>query len=371
MTAGRVSHPRASWFLWHWLRARLLEDFPIRELFTQFKGYVTDQRPDLSSLLPEIRRRRRTDIGSMIEGSQAVNGPLTRLQWFSYRVGTLDSEVVRPLLIWLDEEPQLDVPEEDKTQILKYLESWFVRRAIVKAPSQGTNRFMVDLLVHLSKQPHDRLAIEVQSYLASNNTPVGYWPDDAEVTSALQGAPAYNKYLRARLRMILEALEDYRRGYPDWNALGMGPIARGVGTLEHFLPRKWRANWPTTWSPDEAEMKAASRDRTLHEIGNLTLVTQKLNSKVSNGSWATKVEHFQHINDVVLTNDVIQSAPTIWDETAITARTAALAAAVLEVWPARPDMLDSQRSRRSLNLQGRSTWPCWCRRVLFSREPCS
>lgn len=333
VTAGRISHPRASWFLWHWLRARLLEDFPIRELFTQFKGYVTDKRPDLSSLLPEIKTAA-DRYRFVIEGAQAVNGPLTRAQWFSYRVGTLDSEVVRPLLIWLDEEPQSDVPEKDKTQILKYLESWFVRRAIVKAPSQGTNRFMVDLIVHLSKQPHDRLAIEVQSYLASNKTPVGYWPDDAEVTSALKGAPAYNKYLRTRLRMILEALEDYRRGYPDWSALGMGPIARGVGTVEHFLPQKWRANWPAIWSPDEAEMKAASRDRSLHELGNLTLVTQKLNSKVSNGSWATKVEHFQHINDVLLTNDVIQSAPTNWDETMITARTATLAASVLKVWPA-------------------------------------
>ncbi|WP_458107691.1 DUF262 domain-containing protein [Arthrobacter sp. R3-55] len=333
VTAGRVSHPRASWFLWHWLRARLLDDFPIRELFTQFKSYVNDKRPDLSNLLPEIKTAA-DRYRFVIEGAHAVNGPLTRAQWFSYRVGTLDSEVVRPLLIWLDEEPQQDVPEIDKTEILKYLESWFVRRAIVKAPSQGTNRFMVDLIVHLSKQPHDRLAIEVRSYLASNKTPVGYWPDDAEVISALKGAPAYNKYLRARLRMILEALEDYRRGYPDWNALGMGPIARGVGTVEHFLPRKWRANWPAVWSPEEAEMKAASRDRALHEIGNLTLVTQKLNSKVSNGSWATKVEHFKHINDVLLTNDVIQSVPTDWDETAIAARTSTLAASVLEVWPA-------------------------------------
>jgi hypothetical protein len=112
-----------------------------------------------------------------------------------------------------------------------------------------------------------------------------------------------------------------------------GRSPAGVGTVEHLLPRKWRANWLVTWSPNEAEMKAASRDRTLHELGNLTLVTQKLNSKVSNGSWATKVEHFQHIDDVLLTNDVIQSAPTNWDETEINARTATLAASILKVGP--------------------------------------
>ena len=332
ITAGRISHPRASWFLWHWLRARLLEDFPIRELFAQFKGYATDMRRELSELLPEIKTAA-DRYRFVIEGAQAVNGPLTRAQWFSYRVGTLDSEIVRPLLIWLDEEPQSDVSDEHKTQILKYLESWFVRRAIVKAPSQGANRFIVDLIVHLSKQSHDRLPVEVESYLASNKTPVGYWPDDDEVTAALKGAPAYNKYLRARLRMILEALEDYRRGYPDWQALSMGPVARSIGTVEHFLPQKWRANWPTRWSTDADEVKATARDRALHELGNLTLVTQKLNSKVSNASWATKVAHFQRVNDVLITNDVIQLAPTSWDEALITARTATLSASILEIWP--------------------------------------
>lgn len=332
VTSGRITHPRASWFLWHWLRARLLEDFPIRELFQQFKDYVSDKSPDLATLLPEIKAAA-DQYRFIIEGSQTANGPLTRAQWFSYRVGTLDSEIVRPLLIWLYEEAQSDVPDGEKTQILKLLESWFVRRAIVKAPSQGSNRFMVDLIVHLSKQPHRRLAAEVESYLSANKTAVGYWPDDAEVTAALTAAPAYNKYLRARLRMILEALEDHRRGYPDWKALGMGPVARGVGTVEHLMPQKWRANWTSSWTIDEAEVKGAARDRTLNELGNLTLVTQRLNSKVSNGPWAAKVAHFQQVNDVLLTNDVIQSTPAHWDEALIAARTAILTTSILEIWP--------------------------------------
>ena len=330
--AGRVTHPRSSWFLWHWLRARKLEDFPIRELFSQFKGYVADGGQILDTLLPEIKLAA-DSYRAVIEGSQQSTGPLTRAQWFSYRVGTLDSEVVRPLLIWLDEAPQSDIPDADRTQIFKLLESWFVRRAIVKAPSQGSNRFIVDLMVHLSKQPHDRLAFEVERYLASNKTSVGYWPDDAEVTAALKGTAAYNRYLRARLRMILEALEDHRRGYPDWKAMAMGPVARGIGTIEHLMPQKWRAKWDVSWPAEEAEAKGTIRDRMLHELGNLTLVTQKLNSRVSNGSWPTKVAHFQEVNDVLLSNDVIQSNPVNWDEALITFRTAALTASILGIWP--------------------------------------
>lgn len=330
--SGRATHPRSSWFLWHWLRARKLEDFPIRELFSQFKQYVTDEGQSLDVLLPEIKSAA-DSYRAVIEGSQQSTGPLTRAQWFSYRVGTLDSEVVRPLLIWLDEAPQSDIPSADRTKIFRLLESWFVRRAIVKAPSMGANRFIVDLMVQLSKQPHDRLAVEVERFLASNKTSVGYWPDDAEVTAALKGTAAYNRYLRARLRMILEALEDYRRGYPDWAAMGMGPIARGIGTIEHLMPQKWRAKWGVSWSADEADAKGAIRDRMLHELGNLTLVTQKLNSRVSNGSWSTKVAHFRDVNDVVLSNDVIQANPNDWDEALITARTATLTRSILEIWP--------------------------------------
>jgi hypothetical protein len=331
-TAGRVTHPRSSWFLWHWLRARKLEDFPIRELFSQFKNYVASGGHSLATLLPEIKSAA-DRYREVIEGSQQPNGPLTRAQWFSYRVGTLDSEVVRPLLIWLDEASQSDVSDADRNQIFRLLESWFVRRAIVKAPSQGANRLIVELMVQLSKQPHDRLALVVENYLASNTTPVGYWPDDTEVATALKSAPAYTKYLRARLRMILESLEDHRRGYPDWNAMSMGPIARGTGTVEHLMPRSWRTNWAPSWPADQAEANATARDHEVHELGNLTLVTQKLNSRVSNGSWATKVGHFQQVNDVLLTNDVIQSNPATWDETAIAARTAALTESILEIWP--------------------------------------
>lgn len=332
VTAGRATHPRASWFLWHWLRARLLEDFPIRELFTEFKGYVTgyiaDGTKTLATILPEIKAAA-DNYRAVIEGSQKPSGVLSRDELFSYRVGTLDSEVVRPLLIWLDEQAQSDIPTVDRQWILELLESWFVRRAIVKAPSQGANRLIIDLMVHLSRQPHDQLAEATKAYLASNSTPVGYWPDDDEVAAALVDAPAYNKYLRARLRMILEALEDHKRGYPTGKHLAMSPITRGTGTIEHLMPQQWRTHWPASLTTEQEVV----RERKVHELGNLTLVTGKLNAKVSNGSWPSKVANFHEINDVLLTNEALSISSSDWNESTITTRTASLTAAILKIWP--------------------------------------
>ena len=69
--------------------------------------------------------------------------------------------------------------------------------------------------------------------------------------------------------MVLEAVEDNRRGYPDGKQLSMGPIPRGKGTVEHLMPQKWRKHWPA----DLSEEEETARDSILDQIGNLTLLT--------------------------------------------------------------------------------------------------
>lgn len=329
ITTGRIRNSRASLFLWQWLTARTLLDFPIREVFTQFKHYVNTVAKDVGALLPQIRAAA-DRYRSIIEGSERANGPLSRVELFSYRVSTLDSEIARPLLIWLDEPEQAAIADADRERVLGVLESWFVRRALVKAPSQGSNRFMVDLIQHLGARSKENLADVVEGYLSSNHTTVGYWPGDEEVRGALTGTTAYWKYLRGRLRMVLESLEDAKRGYPDGKQLAMGPVVRSKGTIEHLMPQGWRKHWPA----DLTDEQEAARDHTVQQLGNLTLVTQKLNSKVNNGSWSTKREHFLNYDDVLITKDAMNIAPIDWNESTIERRTALLTGQILALWPA-------------------------------------
>ena len=330
VTSGRVKNSRSSLFLWQWLVARTLTDFPIREVFTQFKHYVNTVEKDASILLPRIKAAA-DRYRSLVEGAQRPLGPLTRDELFGYRVGVLDSEVSRPLLIWLDEPEQSAISESDRARILDLLESWFVQRALVKAQSQGSNRFMVDLLRELDRLPADEAADAVEQFLLSNHTPVGYLPGDAEVRAALTGAPAYWKYLRGRLRMVLEALEDHKRGYPAGGKFAMGPIVRGKATIEHLMPQGWRTHWIRTLG----EEGDATRDQTVQQLGNLTLVTQNLNSSLSNGIWAKKREHFLNKDDVLITKDALALVgDDEWDESAIAQRTQQMIDQILQVWSA-------------------------------------
>ena len=76
------------------------------------------------------------------------------------------------------------------------------------------------------------------------------------------------------------------------------------------------------------------RDAAKHRLGNLTLVTKKLNPTMSNDPWAKKRDHLRERSVLLISAD-IRAAET-WDEEAIAERGRRLADLALAVWT-RPD----------------------------------
>src|SRR4029077_1511281 len=131
----------------------------------------------------------------------------------------------------------------------------------------------------------------------------------------------------SRLRMVLEALEQgMHTGLTE-----KVPLPPGL-TIEHVLPQDWEREWPL---PDGADLAQArfERDEAKHRLGNLTLVTAKLNPKMSNGPWPVKREALQQYSVLLMSADI--RVAEAWDEDAIAHRTAKLADVALTVW-ARP-----------------------------------
>lgn len=326
--AGRILYTRSSLFLTQWLTARTLREIPAREVFAAFKRYTTDPATGgVSQLLPEIHAAA-TRYLDFTTSATVRDGELSRLALFVYRTSTLDSELAKPLLIWLGEPEQGGIPDRVQDRLLAVLESWFVRRALVRAPSQGANRFLLDLLTHLSTQPHEGIADAAEVFLSKQSTTTAYWPDNAEVARELRSVQAYKRFRRARLRMVLEAVEDHLRGYPTGHRYGDGTISRGVYTIEHVMPQEWRANWPAP-----SEQVEADRDRDVQTLGNLTLATQPLNSRLSNAAWEAKRTTLEQYSSLLITRPVIRDQQSTWDEALIAARTTTLTEAILQVWP--------------------------------------
>ncbi len=86
------------------------------------------------------------------------------------------------------------------------------------------------------------------------------------------------------------------------------------------------------------------RDAAKHRLGNLTLVTGKLNSKESNGGWLEKRAALREHSVMRISTD-IRNAET-WDESAIAERGDRLATVALSLWT-RPNDSDSETDQGS------------------------
>ncbi|TFD46934.1 DUF262 domain-containing protein [Cryobacterium frigoriphilum] len=330
VSAGRIKYARSSLFLTQWLTARMLKEIPARQVFMEFKRYASSSGTDILSLLRALRSAA-DRYRAFTESAATRDGVLSRLDLFVYRMGTLDSEIAKPLLIWLGEAQQVALDSGDHDRLLGIVESWFVRRALVRAPSQGTNRLMLDLLIQLAKSgAAPTLACAAEEFLAAQTSTTGYWPDDAEIRRELTGLQAYKKLRKGRLRMLLEAVEDRLRGFPGGRTFSVSPVSRGVCTIEHIMPQEWRANWNVGV---DAESENA-RDGLIQTLGNLTLVTQSLNARLSNAAWAApngkRAALIRH-DTLLLTRDVVHS--DTWSDRDIGARTDDLIEVLIATWP--------------------------------------
>jgi hypothetical protein len=329
VTTGRLTYPRSSLFLSQWLVAQTGQELTAREVFNRFKHYVEDLNQPVEKLLPKLHADAMS-YQSLVKDSLVPNGKLGTLPLFLYRISTLESQVFTSFVIWLQEFKVEPIPEEEVELATKSLESWVIRRAILKLPTKNYNVIMVDLLNQLRQANGSQVGQLTQKFFANQSSINSYWPSSDEITNELSTRPTYRRLGRARLRMILEALEDRRRGFGDASdgKYADSTVSRGVHSIEHVMPQDWRTNWKF---PNEDDEDAFERDTRVHQIGNLTLVTKAFNSKLSNDSWPQKKEAFQEHSTLLTTADVVNSAET-WNDLAIETRSMKLAKVITEIW---------------------------------------
>lgn len=322
VSVGRYLVSRSSLFLNQWLVARLGEEVGPQQTFTRFKAFVEHGSHRMNDLLPVIQRQ--ADLYR--EWTLAADDPdrqLSRLELSVYRMRACDIEVLKPLLIWLYA-PERGIPAAVADQVVAAAESWVMRRLILRLNAGDLGRVVEEIIRVFDATPGSELAAGVTAYLSRLNVASTYWPGDEEIRTWLAGEGAYRSYRRGRLRVMLEAIEDaYREG------TNQPQVPRRGYPIEHIMPQAWEHDWPV-----EGELAQAHRAGRVHRLGNLTLLTQSLNSKVSNGSWSRKREALQK-HDVLLLNSRLAASATdqIWDEELIDARTSELTEALLKVWP--------------------------------------
>ena len=99
------------------------------------------------------------------------------------------------------------------------------------------------------------------------------------------------------------------------------------------MPQQWTQHWPLPFEDRDSSELKEQRDNAVRELGNLTLVTQKLNSNLSNGPWEEKKKALHSHSSLFLNRNLLDSAPDEWNESAIRERSAQLAKLIVQIWP--------------------------------------
>ncbi len=255
-----------------------------------------------------------------IQNGAKLMGPIDSLGLFAYRTGVLESEVIKPISLLLLE-PQLPkIPSDQLAKSLAVLESWMVRRMLIRATTKSYSQIVAELIRFLRDKDRATIGDEIESFFLNQKSDSRYWPDDDEVREELKVLPAYRRLGRGRLRMVIESIEDHLRGLVGTKTgLGGERVVRGKPPIEHVMARKWTMHWPL---PDGSRGEG-ERDALLHTLGNLTLLTSRLNSKVSNGPWVGESGKRQGLeaHDVLFLNrELLKTANDSWSDSMIRQR---------------------------------------------------
>lgn len=333
---GREKRARADWFLMHWLAMELGEVVRADKLFDSFRKDILHRngRPPMSELISRLCEDAR------IMRSFDDFAPGSPEELFFARMEALDTTTMLPIALFLFRTTELN--QERRLRALAALESWLVRRAILRLTAKNYNRTLASLL-NAIKDNAGRADEAIVRELRSSQAATALWPSDDEIRGRLEQGDLYGYVGQPRVRMLLEACELDMRDPAKTEAISLPP---GL-SIEHALPRKWEEHWPVDGATDP-ELAVEVRNAHVNRLGNLTLVTQPLNSSLSNAPWqgdgplGGKRDELARRSLLLVNQSLCQNDE--WDEGRIDSRGVDLTERILRTWPGpqAPDWPDLQ-----------------------------
>jgi uncharacterized protein DUF262/uncharacterized protein DUF1524 len=331
---GRLSRPRSDLFLQHFLASRQTVDIPVTHLFVEYKSWIEKEKP-FKTVRDELATlaRQGDDFRRIMEpkSDDVLHTLVTFLDCFDIRTAY-------PLLLHLLDDRLAD---DQWKAVSVTLESYLLRRAVCNMTTKNYNRVFLTLTRTLRR---DGTSPEnIRKYLSGLSGESSEWPRDPVFGAELQTQHAYLTLQSAKIVHILRRLNDTYLSSKTEDINIRSPL-----TIEHILPQNWVDNWRLPdgskgmiWQElldakedDASALATKRRNGLLQTFGNLTLVTQALNSSVSNSPWNVKKPALLTASLLPI-NQQLQAAEA-WDEQAIERRSKDFFDRAAKIWP-RPE----------------------------------
>lgn len=311
---GRRDRPRLDVFLQYYLTYKLRKEPMMAHHFRDYRDAFRDGKfGSTEEALADFALHSQW----FLEFDVAKEGAAGSLR---HVLDILDASVPRPLILGIYANVK-DPAERDS--MLSILESYLIRRFLCAVSTKNYNKIVADLIAKMADDGWTSESLRQALLAYEGNSSI--WPDDEFVRWRTCQRDAYGDIRGVGIGYVLARVEASLRS--EKSELTWNP--RTPLTIEHLMPRRWEEHWPLP-SPDD-EIAKNRRNDLLDRIGNLTVLTRKLNISISNGAWGVKREHLQQ-HSVLLINSNLITRET-WDEEAIEGRSLELADQFCRLWP--------------------------------------
>lgn len=306
---GRIIRSRLDAFFGHYLTMRTGEEVTTTGLFNRFKRLTSTMgRDELLDVLADIAECSETYRTIVDRTGVDVHDRLLET------ADALDTTVLAPVVLYLDRNSQVD----DRVEAFGYIESWLVRRAVLRSTSKNYNRMLLDLL-RLLQRSEAPYGPTIRAFFEDNGSESGRWPTDAEIREALVSSPIFKNLTRTRVQLVLNGCER-----------GLAPARDAKSDLVYALL--------ATAADDVDDANRAS-------LGNLTLVPSTLSRQLA------KAQDWEARRRILESTDLQlnRSLPEALSDVPISVRGSELATGFIRTWPhpgseiSRSDLPDADR----------------------------
>ena len=332
ITTGRLSRTFIDLFFYSFLQIKIQEtdlgintadknEFSkVEALFESYKRLISKYNLNKSELLSEIKEYailfRENFNYEVIQNELANEFGIERINAIIFG---LETSTLIPYVLFILRNVQ---DEEQRNELFKFIETYILRRMVVRATTKNYNQLFTDRLISkriTSKQ-------QFIEFIEDSSEKVNYLPNNQDLKDGFNNSKLINKQAAGILYLIESRIRDRNR--QSTQLLGIGKYS-----LEHLMPKKWKNNWETLDNEDDIY----KRNKKLLTLGNLAIITQSLNASIRDSSWKIKKQgnnsnqgltHFSAGIETLAPYLLLQE----WNEDEIKNRANFLYEKALEIW---------------------------------------
>ena len=283
ITTGRLKRTFIDLFFYSYLQIKIqekglkvkaddkIEFSKVDKLFESYKHFISSYSISKEKILNEIKEYallfKENFNYSIVESELTDTSGIERINAIIFG---LETSTLIPYILFLLKNSDNEKEEND---IFNVLESYIMRRMIVKATTKNYNQLFTDRLISnkiITKK-------EFLDYIDGNENKINYLPNDTELRTGFTSSVLINKQSAGIIYFIESKIRD--RNKQATQLLGISKYS-----LEHLMPKKWENHWGLLIDKNEKD----NRNFKLKTLGNLAIITQSLNASIRDSDWSVK-----------------------------------------------------------------------------------